>query len=342
MPFSDPFADHMAISQHLLQILARLADGRFHSGTELAESAAISRSAVCKQLQNLDRLGLHYSAISGKGYKLSQPLQLLDEDTIRQSLDANTKTLLQRLEIHPCLASTNSYLLHTENAHATACFAEYQTEGRGRRGRQWVSPFGRNIYLSLRYHYQSGPAVIAGLSLAVGVAVIRALNSLNIHDAGLKWPNDIYWQQKKLGGILIEVGGEAEGPCHAVVGLGLNGFLPQHLTQMIDQPCTDLYSIVGDKAFTLRNRLAAELLNQLIPVLHDFDATGLSPFIEEWRQYDCLQGKTATLYQGKQQHQGVLEGIDEHGQLLLRKSDGKRQTFASGEISFSPSHENTA
>ena len=332
----------MAISQHLLQILDRLADGRFHSGTELAESAAISRSAVCKQLQNLDKLDLGYSAISGKGYKLNQPLQLLDENTIRQALNENTRALLQRLEIHPCLASTNTYLQHAGSAHATACFAEYQTAGRGRRGRQWVSPFGRNIYLSLRYHYQSGPAVIAGLSLAVGVAVIRALNSLNISDAGLKWPNDIYWQHKKLGGILIEVGGEAEGPCHAVVGLGLNGFLPQHLSQTIDQPCTDLYSIVGDKAFTLRNRLAAALLNQLTPVLHDFDATALSSFIEEWRQYDCLYGKTVTLYQGKQQHQGILDGIDEHGQLLLCTAYGNRQTFASGEISFRPGHEDSA
>ncbi len=324
--------DPVTISPTLLQILKLLADGQFHSGSDIAKIAGISRSAVCKQLQGLEKLGVNYSAISGRGYKLDRPLQLLDRQSIQQHLNAAAAASLTALEIHPCLTSTNSQVQQT--GHASACLAEYQTNGRGRRGRSWVSPFGCNIYLSLCHHYQSGPAVIAGLSLAVGVAVIEALKKLNIHDAGLKWPNDIYWRQKKLGGILIEVGGEAEGPCQVTVGLGLNGFLPDAMAKHIDQPWVDLYRIMGEKAFFSRNQLAAELLNQLTPMLENFESTGLLPFVDAWRQYDCLQGQTVTIYQGKQQHRGIFAGIDNEGHCLLKNASGKLQSFASGEVSF--------
>ncbi len=322
----------MSISTTLLHILELLADGEFHSGSDIAKTAGISRSAVCKQLHGLEKLGIDYTAISGKGYKLSQPLQLLDKSAIGQHLNPEASNTLSTLEIHPCLTSTN--IRAKQAGHGSACFAEYQSAGRGRRGRNWVSPFGGNIYLSLCYRYQSGPAVISGLSLAVGVAVINALKKLDIPDAGLKWPNDIYWQNKKLGGILIEVSGEAEGPCQVIIGLGLNGFLPDSVGEQIDQPWTDLYRVIGDTAFYSRNRLAAELLNQLTDLLVNFEATGLAPYLDLWRQHDCMQNKIATLYQGHSQHHGLIVGIDDDGHLLLKNSAGKLQTFASGEISF--------
>jgi BirA family biotin operon repressor/biotin-[acetyl-CoA-carboxylase] ligase len=322
----------VAISTTLLQILEHLADGEFHSGSELAKITGISRSAICKQLHGLEKLGIDYTAISGKGYKLSRPLQLLDKQAITQHLNISLNDALATLEIHPCLASTNSRVKQT--GHASCCLAEYQTHGRGRRGRSWISPFGSNIYLSLCYHYQSGPAVISGLSLAVGVAVIKALKKLGITDAGLKWPNDIFWQQQKLGGILIEVDGEAEGPCQVTVGLGLNVFLPDFSAQQIDQPWIDLYRIMGEKAFFSRNLLVAELLNQLIPLLENFESTGLTPFLDSWRKHDCMKNQTVTLYQGKYQHQGVFAGIDQDGHCLIKNTSGKLQTFASGEVSF--------
>ncbi len=324
--------DLVAISTTLLQILKLLADGQFHSGSDIAKIARISRSAVCKQLHGLEKLGIDYTAISGRGYKLDRPLQLLDKQVIQRHLDASVANSLATLDIHSCLTSTNTQV--QQSGHASACLAEYQTHGRGRRGRRWVSPFGSNIYLSLCYHYQSGPAVIAGLSLAVGVAVVNALKKLAIDDAGLKWPNDIYWRQQKLGGILIEVGGEAEGPCQVTVGLGLNVFLADTLTRQIDQPWIDLYRIIGEKAFVSRNQLAAELLNQLVPMLENFESTGLLPFVDAWRQYDCLQGQTVTIYQGRQQHRGVFAGIDREGHCLLKNTSGKLQTFASGEVSL--------
>ncbi len=324
--------DPVDISTTLLQILELLADGQFHSGSDIAKTTGISRSTVCKQLNGLDNLGIEYTAISGKGYKLSRPLQLLDKSTIQQHMKPTVSDSLAILDIHPCLASTNTRVKQT--GHASACLAEFQTQGRGRRGRSWVSPFGSNIYLSLCYHYQTGPAVIAGLSLAVGVAVIEALKKLNIHDAGLKWPNDIYWRQQKLGGILIEVGGEAEGPCQVTIGLGLNGYLPDSLAEQIDQPWTDLYRIIGKQSFHHRNRLAAELLNQLVPLLEDFESTGLAPFLDAWRQFDCLKGQTVAIYHGKYQHQGIFAGIDRDGHCLLKTSSGELKTFASGEVSL--------
>jgi BirA family transcriptional regulator, biotin operon repressor / biotin---[acetyl-CoA-carboxylase] ligase len=235
------------------KILTLLADGEFHSGTELAEVLGISRSAICKQLKGLSELGLHHAAVSGKGYRLDKPLELLTHSRINAVLSEQNKALISTLEIHDTLNSTNSYLMERSQQNAPSgfiCFAEHQTAGKGRRGRQWVSPYGNNIYLSILWRFQyGGIAVTAGLSLAMGVAVIRALRQHNIHDVGLKWPNDIYYQGKKLGGILIEVSGETDGPCAAVIGLGLNLFLPETQTQSITQAWTDLTRIIGENPY---------------------------------------------------------------------------------------------
>ncbi len=327
----------MGFSESLKQILCLLADGKFHSGTELSNRLSISRSAVCKQLQSLPGLGIELTAISGKGYKLARPLQLLSIKEIEYHLTAQTGQLLKGLEIHDLIASTNSYLLQkVQQTHETgvACFAEYQSAGKGRRGRDWVSPFGSNIYLSILWRYQNGPAAIAGLSLAVGVAVVRALNELGVEDVGLKWPNDIYWQAKKLAGILIEVSGESGGPCHAVIGLGLNCFIPPKEAGAINQAWVDLNTIFGEKSYTLRNRLAAVLLNHMVPVIAEFDKTNLGHYLSEWRDYDCMQDKFVDIYMGQQQYQGIVEGIDDQGMLLIRDAGNTVKTFASGEISF--------
>jgi BirA family biotin operon repressor/biotin-[acetyl-CoA-carboxylase] ligase len=328
------------ISDKQKKILNLLADGEFHSGTELAEALDVSRSAICKQLRGFSELGLHHSAVSGKGYRLDKSLELLSYAKINANLTEQNKSLISTLEIHDTLNSTNSYLVeHSRNDAPSGfvCFAEHQTAGKGRRGRQWVSPYGSNIHVSMLWRFQQGGiAGTAGLSLAIGVAVIRALKQHNIHDVGLKWPNDIYSQGKKLGGILIEVSGEADGPCAAVIGLGLNLFLPEIQARSITQAWTDLTKITGETPL-LRNKLAGTVLNHSLSIINGFEAAGIKAYLDEWRSYDCLKGHTATLFIGQQQVEGRVEGIDDNGLLLIKKFDGSIQAFASGEVSFNAS-----
>lgn len=329
----------MNISEKQKKILTLLADGEFHSGTELADALSISRSAVWKQLNGLAELGLSHSAVSGKGYRLDKSLELLAASNIREAVDDQAGALISSLEIHDQIDSTNRYLVESARNNAlsgSVCFAEYQTAGKGRRGRQWVSPYGSNIYLSILWRFQQGPAVISGLSLAIGVAVIRALKQHQIDDVGLKWPNDIYSQGKKLGGILVEVSGETDGPCSAVIGLGLNVFLPETQAQGITQAWTDLSKITGQNRL-FRNKLAGILLNHLLPVIAEYEGVGIKAHLDEWRGYDCLTGKSATLYIGQQQFEGMVRGIDDNGMLLMERRDGSMQVFASGEVSFNDS-----
>lgn len=327
----------MSISENLKRLLSLLADGEFHSGTELAAVLGVSRTAVWKHLQALAEFGVEVIGISGKGYKLAYRLQLLDRKLIGSYLDEKAGALISRLDIYPIIASTNAYLMeiaHRSPESGRVCLAEYQTAGKGRRGRAWVSPFGHNIYLSILWHYPDGPAAIAGLSLAVGVAVVRALHKLGVREVGLKWPNDIYWQDRKLGGILIEVSGESSGPCSAVIGLGLNLYLPQQQAAAIEQAWVDLRQILGDGVIDQRNRLVASMLNEIVPVLANFDQNGLHHFIQEWRNFDCLLGRTVTIFIGQQRYDGIVKGVDDQGLLLLEDSAGRTRAYASGEVSF--------
>jgi len=173
----------------------------------------LSRSAIWKQINGLEEQDIEIIALNGKGYRLHSSLELLDKTLINSLLTANTRQYLTELEIHDQIHSTNSHLVALSNAKpdstAVVCLAEQQTAGKGRRGRQWISPFGSNIYASIVWKFEQGPTYLSGLSLAIGVAVIKSLKTHGIKDVGLKWPNDIYWQQRKLGGILVEVAGES-------------------------------------------------------------------------------------------------------------------------------------
>jgi len=326
------------LSRHQKRILNLLADGEFHSGTELASDLNISRSAICKQLNALTRCGVEFNAISGKGYSLHHPIELFEHKQIDALLSDAAREQLQILEIHDQLESTNSYLSQLENVSTHSghvCLAEHQTSGKGRLGRHWVSPFGHNIYLSIRWDFQTGPQAVAGLSLAVGVAVIEALLQLNVTGIGLKWPNDLYWQgRKKLGGILVEMSGETHGPCTAVIGIGLNIRLSDNQAQTIDQQWTDLTRIMGGAQGISRNALAAALINELLPLISSYESVGLNTYLDAWRSFDCMLEKPVTLLIGNRAMDGIVKGIDDKGLLLLEDRDGELRTFASGEVSF--------
>lgn len=260
---------------------------------------------------------------------------MLNNSKINAHLNEAAQRVCVALEIFPRIDSTNSYLMALAQADApsgSVCFAETQTAGKGRRGRQWISPQGQNIYGSFLWRF-SCVAGLGGLSLAIGVGVIRVLRQQGFANVGLKWPNDIYSDGKKLGGILIEVTSHTDGSASAVIGLGLNFNLPPNLDG-ITQAYTNLHEVAPDVALE-RNFVVAQLLNELLPIAATFEDQALAAYLDEWRDYDCLFGKSVNLFVGSQQISGIVQGIDENGLLKLQRDDGTIQTFASGEVSFS-------
>jgi len=320
------------------RLLHILSDGEFHSGTELAEQLEISRSAIWKQINALEEYGIEIAAVNGKGYRLHAPVELIDKALIVNLLPASIRQHITVFETHDQINSTNSYLsaLTQKQPESSGgiCLAEQQTAGKGRRGRQWISPFGSNIYLSILWQFQEGPTSLSGLSLAIGVAVIRALKIHHIENVGLKWPNDIYWQQKKLGGILVEVSGESNGPCSAVIGLGLNLYLPEQAASEIEQDWVDIRQILGISNQLSRNQLIATLIEQILNITTQYTERSFAQYRDEWRQYDCMHGQQVSLFLGNSKIEGVVQGINDDGLLLLKSQDGQVQHFASGEVSF--------
>ena len=317
----------------MIELIRLLADGRFVSGEELGQALGVSRAAVWKRLKALDEYGLEVQAVQGRGYRLSDPLELLSQEQIEQHLLPHSQQALTRIHLLDEVDSTNAYLLKRPDLRGLqVALAERQTQGRGRRGRPWVSPFARNIYLSLSWTLEGGINQAEGLSLVIGMAVARTLGRLGLMDAGIKWPNDIHWQQKKLGGILLEMAGEAGGPCRLVVGIGLNVAMNELQNQEIDQPWVDLSTIMMG-APPSRNKLAAMLLNAVIEVLRDFESGGLAHFLTEWRRYDLVSGREVSLHLPDRIVTGYAQGIDETGALLVRTEQGI-QRFVSGEVSL--------
>ncbi len=317
---------------HSRQILALLADGDFHSGTVLAHALGVSRSAVWKAVRVLSGHGVEVYAVPGRGYRLPAPVELLHGDAILAQLSPRARRLLDGLEVHDELDSTSQHLLRkaalAPGVHA--CLAERQTAGRGRRGRAWVSPFGHNIYLSVLWRFEQSPASLSGLSLAAGVAVAQVLRALGVQGAGLKWPNDVVWEGRKLAGILLDMSGEASGPCNVVTGVGLNVMMPPTRGVLIDQPWVDLHTILG--APVSRNRCASRILEQLIVTFDEYARKGLAPFLETWRALDALAGKTVRLQWPQGSATGLARGVREDGALRL-SVNGVMRYYNYGEVS---------
>jgi BirA family biotin operon repressor/biotin-[acetyl-CoA-carboxylase] ligase len=316
-------------------LLTTLADGHFHSGTELGAKTGRTRAAVWKAIQALQASGLEVFSVRGKGYRLAQPLELLSHDAILQHLGAAGRAGLARLDLFDDIASTNAYLLELAKQgelSGYACGAEQQHAGRGRRGREWVSPPGGNIYLSLLWCFQSGVAQLGGLSLAMGLAVTRALADIGLAEARLKWPNDILVGQRKLAGVLLEMTGEAAGPCSVVIGIGLNVRAPAGLMAGIEQPWTDLASVLPGRTLP-RNRLVGRLLEHMIDVIRQFEQQGFQSLQPEWNRRDACADQPVELQLPDRRVRGIARGVDTSGALLLLHDDAV-QRFHSGEISL--------
>lgn len=318
-----------------LELVRLLADGSWHSGETIARRLGVSRSAVWKAVTRArEGLGVGIESVRGHGYRLPAPIELLDVREILAELARLGGPALARVELHDQIDSTNARLmaLAAEGAPSgSLCLAERQTAGRGRRGRTWVTPFGAGIALSMLWRTSSGPAALAGASLAAGVAVAETLGGAGADGLCLKWPNDILWHGRKLGGLLLEVAGESEGPSHLVLGVGINLRLPAEAAEAIDQPWTDLAAILGDGG-PGRNALVAALVQGLWGALDLYAREGLAPFLDRWKAFDCLRGETLSLLLAGQSISGVYQGIADDGALLLETADGM-STFHGGEVS---------
>lgn len=318
-------------------LLLRLGEGPV-SGDVLARECGQTRAAVWKRIAQLREAGVTVDARRGQGYALRHRPDLLDADAIRAALPAAVRPALAGLEVAWSLDSTNAELLRRPmpGPQAEVLLAERQTGGRGRRGRTWQSPLAAHVYLSLQRGFDGGLARLGGLSLVAGIAAVEAMHALGIAGVGLKWPNDLVVAEgpvlRKLGGVLVEGGGEHAGPVRAVLGIGINVRMPDAAAAGIDQPWTDLATLATD-APPSRNAVAAALLAAWLPALAQFDRDGLAPFLPRFRAVDALRGRPIAVMTGREHVTGIADGVAADGALELRTADGHVHAFHAGEVS---------
>ena len=313
----------ITVPLHLISILA---DGEFHSGEQLGTAMGMSRAAINKHIQTVRDWGVDIFTVPGKGYSLPHPIQLLDEATIISMLPAG------RVSVLPVIDSTNQYLLDriSELSSGDACVAEYQQAGRGRRGRKWFSPFGSNLYLSMYWKLDQGPAAAMGLSLVIGIVMAEVLQRLGAEDVRVKWPNDLYLKDRKLAGILVELTGKTGDAAQLVIGAGINLKMREPIADTINQGWINLQEAGVNID---RNELTATLLKELRPALLHFEKEGLAPFITRWRGLDNFLDRPVKLLIGDQEIHGIERGIDQQGALLLEQ-EGIIKPYIGGEISL--------
>jgi BirA family biotin operon repressor/biotin-[acetyl-CoA-carboxylase] ligase len=314
-------------------VLRRLCDGEFHSGAVLARTLGVSRGTVWNAVRTIDTAGLTVYKVRGRGYRLAEPLSLLDRDAIARHIGAGAKRYV--IEVFDTSESTNTLLMQRA-AHGapsgTVIAAEWQQHGRGRMGRSWHAGLASALTFSVLWRFSQGAGALGGLSLAVGLAVIRALGQLGAQEARLKWPNDILWRNRKLAGMLVEMQGDALGPSTVVIGIGLNVRLSAALKSRIDQPASDLESACG--RVLDRNAVLGIVLAHLVDALDGFAEEGFAPMREEWQRYHAHQGRAVAvkLPTGRVER-GIALGVAEDGALLFQRGDAVRKLH-SGEISL--------
>ncbi len=309
-----------------LTLVSLLADGEFHSGEQLGERLGMSRAAINKHIQTLRDWGVDVFTVPGKGYSLPEPIQLLSQSRISEQVPDGNVAVLSVID------STNQYLLDriSEIASGDACVAEYQQAGRGRRGRKWFSPFGANLYLSMYWRLEQGPAAAVGLSLVIGMVMAEVLQELGADKVRVKWPNDLYLNDRKLAGILVELTGKTGDAAQIVIGAGINLVMRNVEDSVINQAWTNLQ----EAGITIdRNVLAVRLITELRSALALFEEEGLAPWLSRWDQLDNFINRPVKLIIGEREIFGISRGIDMQGALLLEQ-DGVIKPWMGGEISL--------
>lgn len=311
----------------MFDLLKLLADGEFHSGSDLGVSLGISRAAVWKRMKRVTQeLGVPVSSVQGKGYRLEQGLQLLNRECLQDAFPSLP------IFIYESIGSTNEQakaLLAEHNAPMVV-LAEHQTHGRGRRGRDWSSPFAQNLYLSYVWPISKGLSQIDGLSLVIGLAVSKAISRLTGLSAELKWPNDVLIKHKKVAGILLELIGDPVELCHVIIGVGVNLNMLDALDS-IDQEWTSLSKELGS---TVDRELFARLLiEELGSYLDKQKNHGFLSMRGEWLALHAWQNRNVLLSTGTSSVSGTLIGVGEKGEVCL-SVDGQERSYIGGELSL--------
>ncbi|MCF6808119.1 biotin--[acetyl-CoA-carboxylase] ligase [Thiotrichales bacterium 19S9-12] len=316
----------------LIQLCKLLSDLKVHDGNQIGERLHVSRTAIWKHIKKLKSYHVDINSIQSKGYQLQSPLLLIDPDQIKTNL---SKDIF--IELFESLDSTNDYLLYNKKDNLPhICLAETQTKGKGRFNKPWFAPFGENIYLSIATKPNIDLSDIGGFALAVGIGACEAIESIiNLpKKLSLKWPNDIFYNGKKLGGILIETQAEANGNLYLVIGIGINiNMLNTKKTDHhINQAWTSIREITS--TYQDRNPLIANIINHTLSLITQYETSGLFPLLDQWRQRDMLYENKIEIISGKQNYQGTAQGINAQGHLILKLDDQSTRVFASGEASI--------
>lgn len=316
----------------LFPLIRTLNDQHFHSGVELANEFAISRGTVYNLIQQAKVMGLEIHSVKGKGYRLVHSYEWLDVAALREKLAQTNRNM--HLDVLDQVDSTNTCLMERMRAgdEPSVLCAEYQTGGRGRRGRQWAAVPGGSLIFSLSWRFEQPVGELGGLSLAIGLAMARAMSTHSKQALELKWPNDIVSGYRKLAGILVEIQGEASGPSVAVIGIGVNLSLPKALRLDIAQGVVDLEELGWTGR---RNGLLADCLDQLIAMLKEFGQTGFAPLVEEWSRSHAYQNKYVNLMlPDGTKETGKVAGVDAGGALLVEQGNGNLRRYSCGEVSL--------
>jgi BirA family biotin operon repressor/biotin-[acetyl-CoA-carboxylase] ligase len=316
------------------QALRRLADGRFHSGEEMARSFNRSRATLSEALKRAPEMGIELFSIPGKGYRVGEPIDFLDGSAIARALAARAPRV--HLDVVDEIESTSTRLLELASAGApsgTCLAAEWQSSGRGRRGRAWVSQLGGSLTFSLLWRFDRGAGHLGGLSLAVGEAVARALSTCGVPRVQVKWPNDVVLDFRKLAGILVETSGEMQGPSVAVVGVGVNYRLSERVLDRIDQPVADVWQSIETPP--PRSDVLVEMLVSLCSALDAFDREGFAASRAAWRALHAYQGRRVRVSAGREApFDADVVDVAPDGALLVRTADGRTLPLASAEITL--------
>ncbi|UDG80922.1 Bifunctional ligase/repressor BirA [Candidatus Hartigia pinicola] len=314
----------------LLKLINILSTAQVYSRQQLCNRLGVTHAEINKHIQILHSWGIDLQTIAGKGYQLPHPMHLLNDKLINKYLK-NSKIVIE-----PIIDSTNQYILDriTHFSSGDTCVAEYQISGRGRRGRQWISPFGCNLYLSMYWRLNQGSSAAIGVSLVVGIIIAETLNKLSKEKVKVKWPNDLYLNNKKLAGILVELTGNTGSAAHIIIGIGINISMENNNIQtckLINQEWTSLSDVVKNIE---RNILSINIINELTEALMIFEKKGLLPFINRWFKLDIFLERKVKLFIGAKVISGIGKGINQQGALLLQKENGEIMSYIDGEISL--------
>jgi BirA family biotin operon repressor/biotin-[acetyl-CoA-carboxylase] ligase len=314
--------------------LRALADGRFHSGEAMARSFQRSRATLSEALKRAPEMGIELFSVPGKGYRVAEPIDFLDAAAISSELARHDKRL--RLEVVDEIESTSTRVLQLASAGAssgTCIAAEWQSTGRGRRGRTWISRLGGSLTFSMLWRFERGAGHLGGLSLAVGEAVARALSECGVPRVQVKWPNDVVVDLRKLAGILVETSGEIQGPSVAVIGVGVNHRLSERVLDRIDQPVTDVWQCA--ESAPSRSDLLARMLVTLASSLDAFDRSGFSASRDAWRALHAYQGRRVRVTPGRDApFDAEVVDVAPDGALVVSTADGRSIPLASAEITL--------